>query len=277
MRRCNTASAWSTRRWRSACVRCIQLTDHLVDDVEQLLTIADELNEWTILRARGVPVHAVHVWIVETIFHRAPTVVKHLGPLRRTIDANAHVEIDPSTSWAFPTWRRCGGGCSGAWTSGCQRHRVNTIALAEENRAAIARDAQVRNTAPKTAATAGTTFTTFVRRLAGSDSRQTTPVLLNRVKHRQCSQARGLGSYEDDCPAVGGDRVVENRKRHARDLSRAAFETVPVDLDLAWRTIRRRSTSRWSCFFAGFTRRSRRFCFALFGVVRIAVLMFQPH
>src|SRR6185436_20436115 len=73
---------------------------HLVDDVEQLLAIADEVDERTILRARGVPIHAVHLRIVETILHRAPAIVEHLRPFGWTIDADANVEVDatPSTT-----------------------------------------------------------------------------------------------------------------------------------------------------------------------------------
>src|SRR6185369_9111404 len=59
VQRRNTIAACSTwRRRRRACVRSIQLTNHLVDDVEQLLTIADVIDERPILRAHRVPIHA---------------------------------------------------------------------------------------------------------------------------------------------------------------------------------------------------------------------------
>src|SRR6476620_7778956 len=94
----NTTTAETS--WRRGCsgVRSIEFTDHLVDDVQQFLAIADVINQWAILRACRVPVHAVHLRIVEAIFHCSPTIIEHLSPFSWTIDADANVEIDPASA-----------------------------------------------------------------------------------------------------------------------------------------------------------------------------------
>ena len=78
--------------------------DGLLRRMEQFLAIADVFDQRFILRLRGVPIHAMHFWIVEAIFHGAPGVAKHLGPFGRAIDLHAHIESDAAT-WSFTTAR----------------------------------------------------------------------------------------------------------------------------------------------------------------------------
>src|ERR1700741_4658038 len=92
------------------------------------------------------------------------------------------------------------------------------------------------------------------------------------MEHRDTRRSGGLGRDEDDRATVGRQRVVENRKRHPRDLTRATLETVPVDLDLARWTIRNRSRSRRRAVFC-----CRRFGFTFLSIVRIAILFLQPN
>jgi len=68
-------------------------------------------DEWAILRTSSVPIHSVHLWIIETVFHRPPSIIEHLGPFSRTINADAHVEVDPPPS-SWPCWCRCSCPCS---------------------------------------------------------------------------------------------------------------------------------------------------------------------
>ena len=78
-------------------MRSIQFANHLVDDVQQLLSIADVFYQRFVLRFRGIPIHSVHGRIVEAILHGAPGVAKHLGPFGGTINFDAHGKVDPAT------------------------------------------------------------------------------------------------------------------------------------------------------------------------------------
>ena len=84
-------------------MRSIQFANHLVNDVQQLLSIADVFYQRFVLRFRGIPIHAMHGRIVETIFHRAPGVAKHLGPFGGTVNFHAHGKVDPATCALGPT------------------------------------------------------------------------------------------------------------------------------------------------------------------------------
>jgi hypothetical protein len=48
-------------------MRRVELADHLVDDVEPLLTIANMRDKWFVLHLHRVPVVAVHLGIVEAV------------------------------------------------------------------------------------------------------------------------------------------------------------------------------------------------------------------
>ena len=80
---------------RGAGVRGVQLADHLVDDVHQLVAVGDESHQRLVLGAHGVPVGAVELGIVEAILHAAPGVVEHLVPFLGLFDPDGDVEADP--------------------------------------------------------------------------------------------------------------------------------------------------------------------------------------
>ena len=92
----------TTRSRRGASVRSIQFANHLVNDVQQFLTIADVFHQWFVLRFRGIPIHSMHGRIVEAILHRAPGVAEHLSPFGRAIDLHAHIESN-ATACSFTT------------------------------------------------------------------------------------------------------------------------------------------------------------------------------
>src|SRR3979409_1303623 len=121
-------------------MRSVEFTDHLVDDIEQLLPVADVRHQRLVLRFGGVPIHAMHCRIVEAILHRAPGVAEHLCPLSRTIYLHAHAKADTATrSLASTCSAASGRGCACGAHAGTERNRINTVALAKEKRAAIAR------------------------------------------------------------------------------------------------------------------------------------------
>src|SRR4030095_14927737 len=82
-------------------MRCVQLTDHFVHDVEKLLPVTNILDQRLILRSRAVPVLAVHTGVVEAILHRAPRIVEHFGPLGRLVDLDSRCKAyaPPSPSY----------------------------------------------------------------------------------------------------------------------------------------------------------------------------------
>src|SRR5215471_14983414 len=86
---------------RGAGVRGVQFADHLVDDVEQFLAVADVRNQRLVFGSSGVPILTVHLWVVEAVFHRAPGVVEHLGPFGGLVDPDFGIEVDaPARSLA---------------------------------------------------------------------------------------------------------------------------------------------------------------------------------
>src|ERR1044071_4579470 len=124
----------------------------------------------------------MHLRIVETILHRAPTIVEHLGPLGLMVHTDAHVEIDPASAARATRATRCGRCCACALCSARrQRHRVDPITFAEEQRAAIARNVQIADAAAETTTATRATAFTLLRRLSRGNARQTTTVICNRV------------------------------------------------------------------------------------------------
>ena len=99
-------------------MRSIQFANHLVNDVQQLLSIADVFYQRFVLRFRGIPIHSVHGRIVEAILHRAPRVTKHLGPFGGAGDLYAHIESD-ATTWSFTA-----AGCASTRGRCCCRART---------------------------------------------------------------------------------------------------------------------------------------------------------
>src|SRR5687767_8517573 len=99
----------------------------------------------------------MHLRIVETIFHRAPAVVKHLGPLSRVVYAHPGVKADSPSRRLGGSGRTCRAGhASCARCRGRRGHSygVNTVAFAEEQRSAISRNVELRNATSKTTTTA---------------------------------------------------------------------------------------------------------------------------
>src|SRR5207247_1961367 len=95
---------------------------------------------------------------------------------------------------ACATGSRGRGGCA------AERNRVDAIPLSKEERAAIARNAQVRDAATKAAATAAG----IVRRRWSTrgNSRQTLTVFLNRIDNRRRRHAGRLSGNENNRTAV---------------------------------------------------------------------------
>ena len=80
---------------RGTGVRGVQLADHLVDHVHQLMAVGHVGHQGLVLGAHRVPIGAVQLGIVEPILHAAPGVVEHLLPFLRLVDPNGDVEGDP--------------------------------------------------------------------------------------------------------------------------------------------------------------------------------------
>src|SRR5262245_40923074 len=147
---------------RGAGVRGVQLADHLVDDVEQFLAVAHVGDQRLVFGARGVPIFAVHLRVVEAVFHRAPGVVEHLGPFGGLVDPDFGDEVDAPASAladalasarrAKASTRASESGASAARLR--ERDRVDRLAFAKEERAAIARDVQIADAAAESAESA---------------------------------------------------------------------------------------------------------------------------
>ena len=112
------------------------------------------------------------------------------------------------------------------------------------------------------------------------NARQSLAVVLNRIDDRHTRDTRGLSRNKDDRAAIGRQPVAKNRKRHARNLPRAVFQSGPVDLDLAWRArLSRWRAARWCTFVVRLPGclRLRLRLGAFFGIVRIAIEVLEPH
>ncbi len=158
-------------------MRSVQFTNHLVDDVEQLLSIADVLHQRFVLRLSCIPIHSVHRRIIETILHRAPGIAKHLGPFGGPLNFHPHIETNaPARCVCCSTGGRR---CRGRRT---ERHRVNAATLSEEKGAAVARAVQVGNSSAESSAT--TAFAVSRRRLTSSHPGQPLAIVLNRINNR---------------------------------------------------------------------------------------------
>ena len=234
------AAAAPRRRGRRAGVRRVQLADHLVDDVEEFLAVADVRHERLVLRAHRVPVLAVHLRIVEAILHRPPRVAEHLGPFGGAVDLHAHVEADATARRFAPGARGRRGRAArrtGAASLPARGHRdgVHAAALAEKDRTAVAREREVPHPAAASRGRGGLFFIRIATRAAREHARQPAAVLLNRVQRRLRPSRPGLRRHEGDRAAVGRDRVRGDAKRHPSDLTRAALEASPIDTDRARR------------------------------------------
>ena len=80
---------------RGAGVRGVELADHLVDHVHQLVPVGHIGHQRLVLGPHRVPVGAVQLGIVEAILHATPGVVEHLVPFLRLVDPDGDVEADP--------------------------------------------------------------------------------------------------------------------------------------------------------------------------------------
>ena len=68
--------------WRAAHtrVRGVELSDHLVAQIIQILVFTDVLEEGLVARLDCFPVKTMHVLVVETVFHDSPGFFKDLLP-----------------------------------------------------------------------------------------------------------------------------------------------------------------------------------------------------
>src|SRR5262245_29436956 len=154
---------------RGAGVRGVQLADHLIDDVEQFLTVAHVGDQRLVFGARGVPVLPMHLRVVEAVFHRAPGVVEHLGPFGRPVDFDFGHEVDapasPLASAAAASRSGAKAGKSAAARAAArrrERNRIGRLAFTEEERAAVARDVQITHAAAEAGAGASTSSLSII-------------------------------------------------------------------------------------------------------------------
>src|SRR5581483_1563425 len=162
-----------------AGVRGVQLADHLADDIVQLLAVADVVEQRLIHLPHLVPVHAVHVRIVEAMLHDTPAFIENLLALSPMIDLHTGSEVDPPGCGA--RLRRGARGCRRAapataatapaaggspgrsrgrvacW-SGTNSNGVDAGALLVEERAAVAGKLQCPRAAEATASARGWPF-----------------------------------------------------------------------------------------------------------------------
>src|SRR5438093_13338294 len=102
----------------------------------------------------------MHLWIVETVFHRSPSIVEHLGPFGWTIDTHTNIETNPPA----PSACTCSCHCACACACACrQRYGIDAIAFAEEQRTAVSRNVQFGKPATKTSASAWPTLSVLGR------------------------------------------------------------------------------------------------------------------
>ncbi len=253
---------------RGTGVRGVELADHLVDDVHQLVAVGDVGHQRLVLGAHRVPVGAVQLGIVEAILHATPGVVEHLLPFLRLVDPDGDVEGDPPlraaataagfgaaacrpgsirpTASAASAAAREGRHHSAAatTTAAADRRAVDRLAFLEEERAAVLGEPQVGDAAAETAAhAAGPIFVVADRGpgRAGGDPGHPLAVILDGVDRRraataaaaEAARAAAAGATfradEDQRPAVVARDVVENRRR-PRDLPGAPLEPGPVDV-----------------------------------------------
>src|SRR5262249_55294123 len=137
-----------------------------------------------------------------------------------------------------------------------ERDRVDRLAFAKEERAAIARDVQIADAAAESAESASAAAFSFIvaAALPRRDAREPAPILLNRIDDRRVARAGHLAGHEDDSATVGCDGIIEYRRWHARQLARAAFESRPVNIDFARRLVAlwRTGAARTAFLIGGF-------------------------
>src|SRR5206468_6647149 len=103
----------------------------------------------------------MHGRVIEAIFHCSPGVAKHLGPLSRTVDFHAHVKVDttaPAFGPAAGSPTATSSGRSRICRSAADGNRINPVAFAEEQRATISRNVEIRYSSAKTEATSTFAF-----------------------------------------------------------------------------------------------------------------------
>src|SRR5215475_14667970 len=143
------SSLASLEAGRGAGVRGVQFADHLVDDVEQFLAIADVHNQRLVFGAGGVPILTMHLRVVEAIFHRAPGVVEHLGPFCGLVDPDFGDEVDaPARSLAssLANARRAAAQSSKSAAGAAsrrKRYRIDRLSFTKEKRSAVTRDVEI--------------------------------------------------------------------------------------------------------------------------------------
>src|SRR5262245_3040666 len=115
----------SLEAWRGAGVRGVQLADHLVDDVEQLLAVAHVSDQRLVFGARGVPILPVHLRVVEAVFHCAPGVVEHLRPFGRPVTSDFGGDVDAPASSLASSGPAQSGKSAGAGRAAARRRERN--------------------------------------------------------------------------------------------------------------------------------------------------------
>src|ERR1043166_7413442 len=154
----------------------------------------------------------MHGGVIEAIFHCSPGIAKHLGPFSGTVDFHAHVKVDPTARGFGPAAGSAAASSSSRsriCRSAADGNRINPIAFAEEQRATISRNIQIRYSSAKTEAAA--TFA-FRRWTARNNARQPLAIFLDRVDYRYLRRRRRLRSYEHNRPTVGRNGRSEERR-----------------------------------------------------------------
>src|SRR5437899_3118501 len=88
----------ASRAGADAGVRCVQLADHLANDIVHLLLIADEVEKRFVGLPHLLPIDAVHVRRIEAVLHDPPTLLKYLASFRTVIHFHTGGKVD--AAWA---------------------------------------------------------------------------------------------------------------------------------------------------------------------------------
>ena len=108
-----------TGRPPNASVRGIQLPDHLVREVVDVVVLAHVLQERPVPLPHREPIHTVHLRVVEPVVHDPPTLLEKLAPFSLLVHGDRELKGNP------------------ALLLGAQRHLVDAAALPVERCLAI--------------------------------------------------------------------------------------------------------------------------------------------
>src|SRR5690606_32887816 len=182
-----------------AGVRRIQLADHFVGEIVDVLVLTDVLEERLVAGLDRVPVPPVHLLVVEPVLHHAPALVEDLRPLLTLVDLDREGEGDLRLAVLTR-----------------QLHLVDVLVLRVEDLAAVLR---------------------WRQSLEGT-VRYFSPVLaLDR--HREQTRPPLIVRAEEDSASVGGEEVRLDAALAAGELDGSALDAVGVDGQRRrWRRLR---------------------------------------